>query len=126
MRILLIVPKFVSYGRHYNFPLGLAYVSASLKKSGFEVFCLNLNHCKDSTENEVTRIVKLMRPDILGTGGLSVHYQIIKQIVDSAKSIIPDLKIMLGGGIISSEPISMLKALNGDFGVIGEYNEPII
>ena len=126
MRILIIVPKFVNYGRHYDFPLGLAYVSASLKKAGFEVFCLNLNHCKDSTENEVARIVKLLRPNILLTGGLSVHYQIIKHIIDSAKIVIPDLKIMLGGGIISSEPILMLKGLNGDFGVIGEGEDTAV
>lgn len=126
MRILLIVPKFVNYGRHYDFPIGLAYVSASLKKAGFEVFCFNLNHCKDSTENEVARTLKFIRPDILGTGGLSVHYQIIKQIVDIARNIIPDLKIMLGGGIISSEPILMLKALNGDYGVIGEGEDTAV
>jgi radical SAM superfamily enzyme YgiQ (UPF0313 family)/glycosyltransferase involved in cell wall biosynthesis len=126
MRILLIAPKFVNYGKHYDFPIGLAYVSASLKKAGFEVFCLNLNHCKDSTENEVARTLKFIQPDILGTGGLSVHYQIIKQIVDIAKNIIPDLKIMLGGGIISSEPILMLKALNGDFGVIGEGEDTVV
>ena len=126
MRILLVVPKFVSYGRHYDFPLGLAYVSASLKKAGFDVFCLNLNHYRDSSESMVARIVKLLRPNILGTGGLSVHYRIIKQIIDSAGSIIPNLKVMVGGGLISSEPILMLKALNADFGVIGEGENTVV
>jgi len=61
MRILLVIPIFASYGSHYDFPLGLAYVSALLKKAGFEVLCLNLNNHKDSPESLVAGAVKNFR-----------------------------------------------------------------
>ena len=47
MKILMIVPKYrlinhKDYG--YFFPSGLAYISAVIKKAGYELDCLNLNH----------------------------------------------------------------------------------
>ena len=41
---LVVVPRIVNtVGDLYQFPLGIAYISASLKSAGFAVFTLNLN-----------------------------------------------------------------------------------
>lgn len=45
LNFLFVMPKLVqSIGDGYVFPLGIAYVSASMKKAGFQLFTLNLNH----------------------------------------------------------------------------------
>ena len=45
MKILIIVPRFINkFNEHYEFPLGLAYISSYLKHNNFNVNVLNLNH----------------------------------------------------------------------------------
>ena len=127
MRILLVIPRFVPrFGEFYDFPLGLGYIAASLKHAGYDVHCLNLNNYQESVESIVADKVRKVQPDILGTGGLSTQYRHIKLAIDTAKLISPDLKIMAGGGIISSEPELMLNALKADIGVIGEGEETVV
>lgn len=45
--VLLVIPPVVEDERKwYLFPIGIAYVSSSLKKAGFHVKTLNLNYKK--------------------------------------------------------------------------------
>ena len=52
MKILIVVPKYEpdieKKKSHYFLPLGLMYVSAYLKKMGYDVDPLNLNHYEDN------------------------------------------------------------------------------
>ena len=44
MRILLIMPRWANkIGDHYDFPLGIAYISSVLKKQNHDVTRVNLN-----------------------------------------------------------------------------------
>ena len=46
--VLLVIPPVVEDERKwYLFPIGIAYVSSSLKKAGFHVKTLNLNYKKN-------------------------------------------------------------------------------
>ena len=55
LNFLIVMPRLVQKTDDgYVFPLGIAYVSSSLKKAGFNVFTLNLNH----HEGEVFDIIK--------------------------------------------------------------------
>lgn len=121
MKILLVVPRFVgSYGEHYVFPIGMAYVSSALKRAGHSVECLNLNNVKESYLASLVDCLQTIRPDVVGCGGLSVHFLKIKEVFETARLIIPDAFLVAGGGIISSEPELMLTGLEVDAGVIGE------
>lgn len=127
MRILLIVPRYnYKYGEYYDFPLGFGYISAALKKAGYDVHCLNLNNYNETIENIITKEVLRLQPNIVGTGGLSVYYKNIKAVVDLARLVLPSITIMVGGGIISSEPELMLRALGADVGVIGEGDRTVV
>ncbi len=61
MKILLIVPKYTyknfktKPNYHYIFPIGLAYISAILKKEKFDYDCLNLNHEEGTIEEIIKR-----------------------------------------------------------------------
>jgi len=127
MRFLLVAPKYVeNVWDHYDFPLGLAYVSASLKKEGFEVTCLNLNHHSGNLSQLLRDTIIENHIDVFCTGGLSVHYFKIKQLFDIVKGISEKIITIAGGGLISSEPELMLQNMKADIGVIGEGEQTII
>ncbi len=127
MRCLLVAPQYVEkIGDHYDFPLGLAYVSASLKKSGAEVVCLNLNHHGGDIHELLGQAIRRHGIELFCTGGLSVHYHKIKELLRIAKGIKKEIITIVGGGLISSEPHLMMEKLQIDFGVIGEGEETII
>ncbi|MBI4804268.1 MAG: B12-binding domain-containing radical SAM protein [Desulfovibrio sp.] len=121
MRILIVAPRFVAKaGDYYEFPLGLSYVSACLKRKGFDVECLNLNHTDTSPEQTVSRAVRSLDIDLVMSGGLSAHYWAVRQVFDSARLGRKDVLTVAGGGLVSSEPELMLNALGLTAGVIGE------
>lgn len=126
MNFLIVAPKFVDVvGQHYHFPLGLAYISSSLKKNGYNVHCLNLNHYTEPIEAMLHREITGKNIDVVCIGGLSAHFNKVRAVLNIARSIKPDIITIAGGGLISSEPALMLKALKLDFGIIGEGEETI-
>lgn len=122
LNYLLVMPRFIANSElGYFFPLGLPYISASMKKAGFAVHTLNLNHCEGTTYSILQEHIGVNDIDVLLTGGLSPHYSIIRDIIETAKAIKPSLVVLVGGGIISSDPETAMTALEyADYGVIGE------
>lgn len=103
------------------FPVGIAYVSSYLKSKGFNVFTCNLEYINGlSVEAALTNIINLHDIDVVGTGGLSREYSKIKEVVDISKRIKPTILTMVGGGLMSADPIPAMELLNCDFGVFGQ------
>ena len=104
----------------FGFPLGFALVSAALKASGRNVYTLNL--CwKKSPEVLLRHSIINNEIDVVLTGGYSIEYNKIKMIIETVKRIKPDIITVVGGGIISADPIVAMEALeSADYGVIGE------
>lgn len=129
MRVLIVANKFYTMPfMHYEFPIGLASISAVLKKAGHQVYVLNLNeyyahlHPKDYAPLEMLLRRKIVKHDIevVCTGGLSSYYDTIKQVVLKSRCVKPDVITVLGGGILTSEPELIFDAIAPDFGVVGE------
>jgi anaerobic magnesium-protoporphyrin IX monomethyl ester cyclase len=122
LNILLVMPRLVqTIGDGYAFPLGIAYVSSSLKAAGFNVFTLNLNHIEGDVFDILKQTIIKNNINVVGTGGLSFQYPTIRDIVEYTKAINNKLITIVGGGIITAEPEIALQALEDvDFGVIGE------
>jgi len=122
LNFLLVMPRVVAIvGEGYNFPLGITYVSSSMKKAGLNVFTLNLNHIDGDIDEIITKEIEKNKIDVAMIGGVSVQYSSIKRIVDSIHYNSPQVKIVIGGGIITAEPQTAMIALEyADFGVIGE------
>ena len=122
LNFLFVMPRLMqSVGDGYVFPLGIAYVSSSMKKAGFNVFTLNLNH----REGDVFDIIKSMIEEndvhVVATGGLSPQYHLVKSVIEAAKRVNSNILTVVGGGIISADPETAMEALEFvDFGVIGE------
>jgi len=122
LKYMLIMPRFVqNVGDGYQFPLGLPYVSSSMKKAGYEVYTLNLNHVEGDIYNILKNDIETNNINVVLIGGLSVHYNSIRFVVECAKKINPNIITVVGGGIITSDPETAMMALEySDYGVIGE------
>ncbi|MBF0383077.1 MAG: cobalamin-dependent protein [Magnetococcales bacterium] len=121
-RYLLIMPRVAQQvGDGYSFPLGITYISGSLKAAGFNITTLNLNHHEGDVGEIVEKTIKENNIDVVATGGLSFQYNSIRAIIFAAKKVDKNIITIVGGGIITSDPIPALDALEFvDYGVIGE------
>ena len=112
MRVLLVAPPF------NIFPVGISYISAALKRAGHDV----TGHHFQKTENFIAELQK--KYDVVATGGLSSQFRQLKNIVGLARS--SNTPVIVGGGIITSEPELMSRSLIADYAVIGEGEETIV
>lgn len=121
MNYLFVMPQLVKSETHsYMFPIGIAYVSASLKQAGRNVFTLNLNY-KSNLEQTIRDVILLHDVHVVCTSGLTSQYYSIKTILKTVKAINPEIITVVGGGIITSDPVPAMEALElADYGIIGE------
>ncbi len=122
MRTLLVHPDFKEkYGNEYQryFSLGLPYISSALKKAGFEVDSLNLTYCQNPYQYLSSQISE-GKYDILATTGLSAEFPVVKKLIRTAKEADPNLRIAMGGGMITSQPDLIMKLMPVDYGILGE------
>lgn len=122
MNYCIIMPKLTQINdQSYQFPIGMAYVSASLKASGRSVKAYNLNYKDGDTADLVGNLIREYHIDVLATGGLTPHYKRLREILEAARTAKPDIILAVGGGIITSSPTPAMEALEiADYGMIGE------
>lgn len=122
MNFLFVMPRFIQNAdESYMFPLGMAYVSASLKQVCETVFCLNLNVNMGSLEEELSKAIETYKIDAIATSGLSPHFRQVKKIIQIAKSVKPDIITMAGGGMVTATPEVILRGIPElDIGMIAE------
>ncbi|RJR34090.1 MAG: radical SAM protein [Deltaproteobacteria bacterium] len=130
-KILIIVPKFEMHtGKKHRvvnvIPIGLASISAVLKEQGYQVDFLNLYLYDDMSEEGICKCLIKNEYDFILTGGLSAHYRCVKYCVKLARQYAPRARIVLGGGIITSQPQLMFQSLGPDFIVVGEGDVTIV
>lgn len=122
LNYMVIMPRLnQNVGDGYSFPLGVAYISASMKAAGFKVETLNLNHVEGSVAEIVSRETERRKIDVVATGGLSFQYSTIRNIIDGVKRSGRKVITIVGGGIITGDPEPAMRALEWvDYGVVGE------
>ena len=123
MKILLIIPRYSLTNKkdyQYVFPLGMGYISSTLKKSGYPVDIINFNHLNGKTEDLIKKQLDKINYDIVMTGHISMGYAITEKIIQAVKNHFSKPKFILGGSLITSEPELIFNALNPDFAVLGE------
>lgn len=121
MNYLFVMPRGVSKAQCFNiFPIGITYVSASLKQACHNVFTANLDFHPDNTASVLHDLIVNNDIDVVCTGGLSFDCGKVKEVVDTARHIKPQIMTVVGGGIISSDPLPAMRVLGADIGVIGE------
>lgn len=116
---LLVLPRIVKYiGEGYVFPIGLPYISGALKAAGYNVVTINLNHYEGEIKDILGDIIEKNGINVVGTGGLSAQYHIVKNVLRSVKEINKDIITVIGGGMVSADPVTAMTALEyADYGV---------
>jgi radical SAM superfamily enzyme YgiQ (UPF0313 family) len=135
MNVLCILPRFNVSDIHYYdpqstekfyryiLPTGIPFVSAAIRKAGYPVDFQNQNNLNGLVRDIVREQLTKKHYDVIFTGGVSMYYPNIKDIINYVREISPDTKIVAGGGIISSQPEIMLGLLKPDYGIIFEGEE---
>lgn len=127
MNILLIIPQFKyeykgKMKSNYYFPLGIAYISSYLKNNGIRVFTFNgALYYKEECKEILCQMLRENDIELVGIGGLTGEYCNIKYYAELIRKEFPYLKIVIGGGFVTSHPkLSMSLIDEADFGIIGE------
>ncbi|MBI4676451.1 MAG: B12-binding domain-containing radical SAM protein [Elusimicrobia bacterium] len=121
MRALLVMPDY-RYGGPYVISSGLMYVSSYLKRQGFDVTSLNLNHYGPGKLKEALAAGAF---DVVATGGLFTYYAQIRAVIGVARRESPGSRVVLGGPIASADPEFALESLAPDYLVLGEGERPM-
>ena len=129
MKILLIIPRYnltneVNY--QYAFPLGLAYISATMKKAGHDVDCLNINHLSGTVHDLVKQQLDKKEYEIVATGHTGIGLAVVEKIVQTTREHPSKPKVIIGGCLITSEPELMLDAIKPDVEVISEGEDTVV
>jgi len=121
LKILVVVPKYApdidKKKSPYFLPLGLMYVSSYLKKCGFDVIPLNLNHYENG---KLQRVLEETQFDVMCTGGIFTELVPISDVLDIVKQLQSHIKIILGGALATADPDFAIEHLNMDYLVLGE------
>lgn len=119
-KILLVNPVVRQEDDPKHVPYGIALLAAIAMEHGHQVQVYDANAWRlgDDTLREVFEAEDW---EVIALGGITTAYNSVKNIVQIAREVRPDTKIILGGGIITSLPREMLTWLpEVDIGVVGE------
>ena len=122
MNVLLVMPRTgYLWDEWATPPVGIAYVSAYLKAHHVNVYTLNLNLEDNSVYEVLEEAIKKFDIGIVGTAELVVNYQKLREIVKASKKVYPQIKVWIGGGLVTNSPYEAMDLVpEADFGMIGE------
>ncbi len=122
------------------FPLGLAYIAASLEKNGFQVEavdCIILDQNKNIEREgmihfgldwpELSEKIKQSNPDVVGIScSFSSQSSSAYKVAELVKNFNPKIMVFMGGAHPSSVPEEVLANPHIDFVVLGEGEETMV
>lgn len=100
MKLYLINPDYMLYG---DPPLGLAYLTAYLKKNCSQVDVQVLDQLN---EKEIISKLDKEKPELIGFTAVSVNYYFVKKLAKKIKNKFPNSILILGGVHITTSPES--------------------
>jgi len=108
-------------------PVGIGYISASLKRAGHDVIVANSNHSAEPVTTLIEREILEHNPRIVATGGMAFHVTAIREITDAARAAAPNATIVIGGLLVTNGPeVAMAAVPEADIGVIGEGEHTVV
>lgn len=115
-----------------NFPLGVAYVVAAIRKKFPEVqirilpFDLQQIDTKEEVQHELTIVAREFAPDFVMFGGMITRYNYIVTLSRVVRELFPDAVQILGGGASTWGYSLFIDEAPIDFLTLGEAEETII
>ncbi len=106
-------------------PLGTSYVAAAFEEAGAEVEIFDYIVSRYS-EKKLRQQLEAFRPDVVGSGSVTLNFPGAAEIVQTVKRIDPGILTVMGGPHVSFDAVNTLKAYPGiDLIVRGEGERTI-
>ena len=124
MRVLLINPPY----RHdrTNYPIGLAHIGTELISHGHQVQVIDADAFQYS-RRDVSAMLKDYRYDVVGIGSMITAYNFVDFVITEIKRIKHEnVKVIVGGSIITPMPELFMRNNMADVGVIGEGDGTVV
>lgn len=126
MKVCLIRPTVASRFQ-ITAPLSLGYLSASLKKNGYnDIYLIDGTLHLLSIDDTINMIKKNGITDVIGIQVYTGSQKWTRDFVLKAKEEFPQSKIVVGGPHISSLKGFALEFIGADYGVLGEGEDSIV
>lgn len=106
-------------------PLGLAYVAASLERSGFQVEIYD-NYLFERPIEEVKAEISKRSPEIVGLTCNSLSYGRVVEMAKAVKEASPSSRVVVGGPHASYMPETLLNHPEIDYVVVGEGEQAMV
>lgn len=100
-------------------PLGIAYLAAVLKESGYAVEILDIN-ALNLRKEEVSKRIQQINPDVVGITVMTLLAQNAIKVARLIKELDGDIKVVLGGPHLSIFPKETLSFDCVDYAIYGE------
>ncbi len=107
------------------FPVGLGYITTAMKNAGFNFDLIDIDLHRFS-DQEVERLIRRKKYDVVCMGCIVTGYSIIKNLSSVIKEIHPHCTIIVGNTVASSIPDTLLTFTDIDIAVMGEGDETIV
>ena len=119
MKILFINVSIRPDAEIKQFPVGLGYVVTSAHKAGFEFDLLDID-IHGYTDQYVEDFLSKNKYDVIAFGTIVTHYQWVKWLIKTIKSVQPRCKVMVGNSVGESIPEILFANSEVDIIVLGE------
>ncbi|GAB4289801.1 MAG: radical SAM protein [Myxococcota bacterium] len=115
------------FARVYNLipPLGIAYIAANLKKSGFNTICLDAGGGRLSLKG-LTEELKRHSPQIVGVTATTFAIPSAKALIERVRGVLPGTITVIGGAHISAVPERGMEESGAHLGIIGEGEKAMV
>lgn len=124
LKVLLTTQRIKAEGYQIDFSHGIGYLTSVIRKAGHVVKVLEC----DATVIDTYSIKKVLKEedcDLIGVGGISSTFPAVDWMIKYIRSV-RDTPIVLGGGLLTSNPSVVFDCLRPDYGVIGEGEITIV
>ena len=128
--VVLIRPKFTKTLQP-NPPIGLGYLASFLEKYGHKVILIDcwIHHFSNE---EIFRIIRHTKPDIVGLTALTAHYEEMRELCEFISNErlrdpnISQFLLMIGGIHVTALPEVSLLECKADLAVLGEGENTLL
>ncbi len=119
-KVLMINPVVREEDVPRHIPYGIALLASIAMKEGHQVQVYDANAWRKGFDI-LEQVVMADDWDVIAIGGLTTTFRYIRKCCETIRTLRPDVKIVAGGGFITSMPKDMMKMIPQiDIGIIGE------
>lgn len=138
MKVLLIPPtyryttQYPSFLAPCDFASGFAYIAATLKAAGHQVFGCNPNNAPgypsamDMIHKKIAQAIADVKPGLIGIGGLCTDFKFLNDALHIIRHYAPSVPVVMGGSIITYDQEFIHSTLKPDYSLAGEADDTIV